>query len=114
MFLKTLICFSLLILCACTVNKKAPYGIHTSSIKPVGIPIKEVAAYGRVIAVNQHEKLIEIKHAPIPELNWAPMLMTFQVTEVNNLSTFQSGDLVNFVLELDKDENYRIKTLSLK
>jgi Cu/Ag efflux protein CusF len=105
---------TLLSLSACSTRLESFTVGHTASSGPVGIVVRQVNAYGRVISVKPSENLIEIKHAPIPDLNWAPMLMSFDLAPGFDLNAFQRGDLVNFVLELDKDNNFRIKHLSLK
>lgn len=114
MRLATLSLSLLISLAACTSNLKLANDSHGSSNGPMGTPVKEVTAYGIVTQVALNERFIQIKHGPIPSLNWAPMLMTFKVSENIALKDFQKGNKVNFVLELDKDENHQIKTLSAK
>lgn len=111
---------SILIICivyclsGCMTQSESQYINHIASSGPMGIPVKEVNAYGRVISVNPTTRVIQIKHAPIPELNWAPMLMNFTVTDNISLASFDKGDVVAFILELDRDNNYRISALSQK
>jgi len=78
----------------------------------VGEPIREASTYGFVTQVSAEERIITIKHAPIPEMNWAPMVMPFNVADDIDLSPFQRGDKVDFVLEIDKEKNYRIKRIN--
>jgi Cu/Ag efflux protein CusF len=114
MRLLSLCLYFLVTLTACTGNLQLSNGGHASSSGPMGKPVQEVAAYGVVTQVAQEDRLIQIKHGPIPSLNWAPMLMTFTVRDNIVLEGFQKGHKVNFILELDKDENHRLKVLSPK
>jgi len=105
---------ALLYLAGCANSSSSTKIGHSSSNGPMGEPVRDVAAFGFVTQVAPEEKVINIKHAPIPELNWAPMLMSFDVVEGIDLAQFKRGDKVQFVLEVDKDKNYRIKTIAAK
>ncbi len=104
----------LLILSACSITLKPINNGHGTTDGPMGTTVREVSGYGLITQVSAEQLLVNIKHAPIPELNWAPMLMTFKANEDVPLENFDKGDKVLFVLELDKKENHRLKLLEIK
>lgn len=101
----------ILLLVGCSGPGVSPNGEHGSGDSEMGVPVREVSAYGFVTQVSSDTHHIDIKHAPIPEMNWAPMVMNFKVVEAVDLSTFKRGDKVQFVLEVDANLNYRIKSM---
>jgi len=107
-----LVCL-LIMLTGCVGNTQPSKVGHNSVKSLTGEPVREVSAYGFVTQILAEKRIITIKHAPIPEMNWAPMVMPFNVADDVDLSPFGRGDKVEFVLDIDKDKNYRIKTLSV-
>jgi Cu/Ag efflux protein CusF len=106
-----LLCLVIL-LTGCAGSGQSTNSSRDSLAKLIGEPVREASAYGFVTQVSVEEKIITIKHAPIPEMNWAPMVMPFRIVDDVDLLLFKRGDKVAFVLEIDKEDNYRIKTLS--
>jgi len=111
-YLVVLLCLMIFIT-GCASNNQVGSDGNNQISGPVGEPIREASAYGFVTQVSAEEKIITIKHAPIPEMNWAPMVMPFNVANDIDLSPFQRGDKVDFVLDIDKGKNYRIKKISV-
>ncbi|WP_250655808.1 copper-binding protein [Alkalimarinus coralli] len=102
---------SILMLAGCAGSGTSQNSSHASSGAAMGESVREVSAYGFVTQVSITERVINIKHAPIPEMNWAPMVMNFDVVEGVDLSPYERGDKVQFVLEVDAEQNYRIKDI---
>lgn len=101
-----------MVLVGCAGNGQPINNGHSSPNNAMGEPVREVSAYGFVTQISIAEHVINIKHAPIPEMNWAPMVMNFNVKEGVDLSSFNRGDKVQFVLEVDPQLNYRIKEIT--
>ncbi len=99
-----------LLLHGCASSEPANRG-HGSVMGGMGEPVREVSGYGFITQIATGKPLINIKHGPIPELNWAPMVMDFNVAEDVDLTLFQRGQKVSFTLELDSGNNYRIKQI---
>jgi len=110
-YIVTVLCL-IILFTGCVSNNQTNSEGNNQISGPVGEPIREASAYGFVTQVSAEEKIITIKHAPIPEMNWAPMVMPFNVVDDIDLSPFQRGDKVDFVLEIDKEKNYRIKRIN--
>ena len=106
----TFVC--LMMLAGCAINNQPASGGYGSATDVMGEPVREASAYGFVTQVAVEKRMMTIKHAPIPEMNWAPMVMPFSMADDVDLSPFKKGDKVDFVLEIDKDRHYRIKTIS--
>lgn len=108
----SLFCLTIL-LTGCAGSGQSTNSSRDSLAKLSGEPVREASAYGFVTQVSVEEKIITIKHAPIPEMNWAPMVMPFNVADDIDLSLFKRGDRVDFVLDIDKEKSYRIKEISV-
>ena len=106
----TFVC--LMMLTGCASNNQPTNGGHSSVTGVMGEPVREASAYGFVTQVAVEKRMVTIKHAPVPAMNWAPMVMPFNIANDVDLSPFKKGDKVDFVLEIDKDKNYRIKAIS--
>ena len=106
-----LVCLMFL-LTGCASNSEPASAGHNSETGVMDVPVREASAYGFVTQVSLEKRIITIKHAPIPEMNWAPMVMPFSVADDVDLSPFVRGDKVEFVLDIDKHKNYRIRTIS--
>ncbi|UZE96336.1 copper-binding protein [Alkalimarinus alittae] len=112
MNIRVVVALLMMTLVGCAVNSQPTNSGHGASIASMGQPVREVSAYGFITQVSVATHVVNIKHAPIPEMNWAPMVMNFNVAESVDLSPFKRGDKVQFVLEVDQALNYRIKALS--
>lgn len=99
-------------LTACAGSNLSDNTGHTSSSGAMGMPVRDVSGFGIVTQVSVEDSVINISHGPMPEMNWAPMLMSFNVAGSVDLKPFKAGDKVQFVLEVDKNKHYRIKELS--
>ncbi len=108
----TLVCL-VVVLTGCAGNSQQTSGGHSSTTGEIGEPIREASAYGFVTQIAIEKRVMTIKHAPIPEMNWAPMVMPFSVADDVDLSLFKRGDKVQFILEIDEADNYRIKSVTL-
>ena len=112
--------FSVLITCfiitlaGCTHNIQSTSIVDAISSGPMGEPVRDVSGFGIVAQVSVVDQVISIRHAPIPDMNWPPMLMSFNVVHTVDLKSLKRGDKIQFTLEVDKDENYRIKELTSK
>ncbi|KZY32730.1 MULTISPECIES: copper-binding protein, partial [unclassified Oleiphilus] len=102
------------LLSACSTPLKPINNGHGTTEGIMGETIQEVSAYGLITQVAAEEGLVNIKHGPIPELNWAPMLMTFRVSESLSLEPFKAGDKVSFILELDEKGLHRLKYVEIR
>ena len=99
-------------LVGCAGKEPSMSSRHSSSPAVMGETVREVSAYGFITQISKEQHTVNIKHAPIPEMNWAPMVMDFKVVEEVDLSPFKRGDKVQFVLEVDQHLNYRIRDLT--
>lgn len=108
----TLVCL-VIMLTGCAGNSQPSGGGHGLAKGVMGEPVREASAYGFVTRVIVEKRIMTIKHAPIPEMNWAPMVMPFSVADDVDLSLFKRGDKVQFILEIDKADHYRIKHAAL-
>ena len=78
-------------------------------------PVTEkITAKGIVIEVQSNEQIISISHAPIPEMNWPPMLMKFKVEKRVSLDKFDKGDRVMFDLDIDAEQNFRVSDIRMQ
>lgn len=103
---------SMAVLTGCAGNGQPSSAGHSPSAESMGAAVREVSAYGFVTQISPAERIINIKHAPIPEMNWAPMVMDFSVVDGVDISAFKRGDKVQFILEVDQALNYQIKEIS--
>ena len=62
-----------------------------------------VEAVGTVTAVNLNQRVVTISHGPIPAINWPAMTMKFPVGVQINLSSFGTGQKVQFTLHRAAD-----------
>jgi Cu/Ag efflux protein CusF len=93
-------------------------GGHTMSGSQSGVSMMEkhttqVMGRGRINKVTESTKMINISHEPISELNWPKMRMDFQASEEVNLSMLKPGQVVQFKLQVDDDNNYLINEINI-
>lgn len=68
----------------------------------------EVMGEGVIHSVSKLNRMVNITHAPIPELNWPEMKMDLAVSKDVDLNEIKAGDNVKFHIVFDEDNVYRI------
>lgn len=63
---------------------------------------------GVIHSVSKLNRMVNLTHSPIPELNWPEMTMDLAVAKDVDLSAIKAGDKVKFHLMLDDDNVFRI------
>ncbi|WP_169309106.1 copper-binding protein [Desulforhopalus sp. IMCC35007] len=63
---------------------------------------------GVIHSISKLNRMVNITHSPIPELNWPEMTMDLAVAKDVDLSVIKVGDKVKFHLMLDDDNVFRI------
>ena len=86
-------------------------GHHGSSMDS---HMREVMGQGRVNKVMAEYGMLNIKHEPMPEMNWPQMSMNFKTQKQVDLSNLKPGQQVEFKLLVDDDNNYVIKEIVVK
>ena len=76
--------------------------------------MREVMGHGRVNKVMAGHGMVNIKHEPMPEMNWPQMSMNFKTQKQVDLSSLKPGQQVDFKLLVDEDNNYVIKEITVK
>lgn len=76
--------------------------------------MREVMGHGRVNKVMAEHGMLNIKHEPMPEMNWPQMSMNFRTQKQVDLSKLKPGQQVDFKLLVDDDNNYVIKEIIVK
>jgi Cu/Ag efflux protein CusF len=66
---------------------------------------------GVIHSVSKLNRMVNVTHSPILELNWPEMTMDLAVTKDVDLSTLKEGDRVKFHLKLDSDNVFRIHNI---
>ncbi len=87
---------------------------HMMNQQEMGQHMREVTGVGRVNKVMSDKHMINISHEPISELNWPKMRMNFQTSDQVKLNDLKPGQEVTFTLQVDKDNNYLIKSIETK
>jgi Cu/Ag efflux protein CusF len=80
----------------------------------MGGDMREVMAEGRLNKIMADKHMVNIKHGPIPEMNWPKMNMNFKTSEQVDLKALKPGQKVEFKLLVDGDNNYVIKEIMVK
>ena len=80
----------------------------------MGAHMREVMGEGRVNKVMAKHGMVNIKHEPMPDMNWPQMSMNFKTEKSVNLEDLKSGQEVDFTLLVDDDNNYVIKEITVK
>lgn len=80
----------------------------------MGANTREVMGQGRINKVMAERGMVNIKHQPMPEMNWPKMSMNFKAQEQIDLSNLKPGQEVDFTLLVDDDNNYVIKGILIK
>lgn len=76
--------------------------------------MREVMGEGRIHKVMADRAMVNIKHEPMPEMNWPKMKMNFKVDKGVDLGSLKPGQMVDFTLLVDNDNNYIIKNINSK
>jgi len=76
--------------------------------------MREVMGHGRINKVMAGHGMVNIKHEPMPEMNWPQMSMNFKTQKQVDLSSLKPGQQIDFKLLVDKDNNYVIKEITVK
>lgn len=69
---------------------------------------EQVMGVGVIHRVSRLNKMVNITHEPIAELNWPEMTMDLPVADSVDLGSIKTGEKVKFHLELDADKKYVI------
>lgn len=80
----------------------------------MGAHMREVMGQGRVNKVMAKHGMVNIKHEPMPDMNWPQMSMNFKTEKSVNLEDLKPGQEVDFTLLVDDDNNYVIKEITVK
>jgi Cu(I)/Ag(I) efflux system protein CusF len=64
---------------------------------PQNVLPKHFTAKGEVMAIDSAGGKIQLKHSPVPELEWPAMTMYFPVTDKSVLQGIKVGQQVEFV-----------------
>jgi len=75
--------------------------------------MRTVMGVGQINKIKIKQHMVNITHEPIMEMNWPKMRMSFQASEQVDLSGLKLGQKVNFILEVDEDNNYLIKEIKV-
>jgi Cu/Ag efflux protein CusF len=76
--------------------------------------LREVMGHGRVNKIMADKNMINIKHEPIPEMNWPQMNMNFRTDDQVDLKALKPGQEVDFKLLVDDENNYVVKEITAK
>lgn len=68
----------------------------------------EAMGEGIIHSVSKLNRMVNLTHAPIPELNWPEMKMDLAVSKDVDLNNIKAGDKVKFHIVFDEDSIYRI------
>jgi len=109
----TALIYLTILLTGCANNDQPASDSYNSVTGVMGEVVREASGYGLVTKISAEERIITIKHAPIPEMNWPPMLMAFNLANDIDLLAFKRQDKVEFILEIDAKDRYKISKLVL-
>lgn len=76
--------------------------------------MREVMGSGRINKIMADRHMVNIKHEPMPEMNWPKMSMNFNTKKTVDLGALRPGQEVEFKLLVDDDNNYVIKEITVK
>lgn len=68
----------------------------------------EAMGEGVIHSVSKLNRIVNLTHAPIPELSWPEMKMDLAVSKDVDLNEIKVGDTIKFHLMLDDDNVFRI------
>jgi len=73
----------------------------------------EAMGTGRINKVMAKHNMVNISHEAIKALNWPKMKMNFTTSDKVKLDKLEPGQLVNFKLQVDKDNNYLVTEINV-
>ena len=76
--------------------------------KKTNVAPQEFVGMGLVQSVNESNRMITIKHQPIPELGMGKMSMELAVEQSIDLSSIKAGDEIHFVLTGSTEKDFKI------
>lgn len=68
----------------------------------------EAMAVGVIHSVSRLNRMVNLTHEPVPELNWPAMTMDLKVADSVDLKSIKTGEKVKFHLKLGEDKQYVI------
>ena len=74
---------------------------------------REVQGTGQINILKAEHKMVNITHEPIAEMNWPKMKMNFRTSDGVDLSNLKPGQQVEFLMQVDKDNNYLITDIKI-
>lgn len=110
---KIVLLMMLSLLFACSSLSERDYSAMQQS-ELSGPVVSNITSKGMVIDVLANKHILFIRHGPIPEMNWPPMLMKFKVEKSVSLTNFKKGDRVFFDMEIDAQKNYRVSDVRMQ
>ncbi len=66
---------------------------------------------GVIHSVSKLNRMVNLTHEPIPELNWPEMTMDLAVAKDVDLNSVKTGEKVKFHLALGDDNVFRITSI---
>lgn len=92
------------------------HSMHDNDMQPKdkSYSTREVMGQGRVNKIMADKHMVNIKHEPIPEMNWPMMNMNFRTDAQVDLKSLKPGQEVSFKLIVDGDNNYTVKEITVK
>lgn len=63
--------------------------------------VRRARGQGEVISLGEGAGQIKLRHAPMPELDWPAMTMTFEVEDPAMLEGLKEGEQISFEVRLD-------------
>ncbi|MFC1681037.1 copper-binding protein [Pseudomonadota bacterium] len=75
--------------------------------------LRTVTGTGQINKIAAQHQMLSITHEPIPEMNWPRMKMNFRTSDGVDLSNLKPGQNVQFVMEVDKENNYLIMNIEI-
>lgn len=79
----------------------------------VVMPSDSVSAFGIVNSIDSEEQRVNITHGPIPQLNWAPMKMDFEISPSVTMPANLVGRKIRFQMKVEQDSRYILTVYQL-
>ena len=78
---------------------------------PVTTGTQDIMASGVVRGVDAENRVLNLEHAPIPELDWPAMTMDFEVDAALSLDGLAPGDEIHFTMRREGDGRWLIRSV---
>lgn len=75
---------------------------------------ERVDAQATIVAINAAEHVLELDHAPIPELGWPSMVMNFDIDTEVDVSVLKEGDQIHFEMDAGGPDKFLIRSISVQ